>query len=73
MISLDRKKAYIFAIEKQVGTAPLSSVNIALTVNRVALKIRDRKTPSIAAVKRWYFDYQSDRRAQIGTRDGGAR
>ena len=55
MSSLDRKKAYVFAIEKQVGTAPLSSVNIALTV------------------KRWYFDYQSDRRAQVGIHDGGVK
>ncbi|MFT5452873.1 MAG: hypothetical protein ACI9N9_002371 [Enterobacterales bacterium] len=73
MNPLDREKAYAYAVDEQLGTDPLSSANIALTINSVALNIKDRKTPSIATVKRWYLAYLSDGRAQIGIRDGGVR
>ena len=73
MSPLDRKNAYVYAVDNQVGSTSISSVNIALTINRVALNIKDRKTPSIAAVKRWYFAYQSNSRTQTVIRNGGVR
>ncbi len=73
MSPTDRKKTYAYTVDEQVSTAPLSSANIALTINRVALKVKDSNAPSTATVERWYMAYLQNGRAQIDIRNGGAR
>ncbi|MBA6288574.1 hypothetical protein [Colwellia sp. MB3u-4] len=73
MNSLDRKKVSTYVVDKQIGTAPLSNINIALMINRVTLKIKDRKTPSITILKRWYMTYLKNGCTQIGIRNRGVR
>jgi len=57
-----RKKSYVYAIESTLGTTSINKVDVSSTINLVALQIKDNRTPSINTVKRWYKQYQQEKR-----------
>lgn len=64
MNELYRKKSYVYAIENAFATAPISQVKLLDIIYMVSLQIGDKKQPSVSIARRWYKQYQHDRRVR---------
>jgi hypothetical protein len=72
MNELHRKKSYIYAIENAFTATPISEIKLLDIIYLVSLQIGDRKRPSVSTARRWYKQYQSDRRVRtLQNKKGG--
>ena len=62
MNELDRKKSYVYAIENYAGITPASNTKLASIIDMVGVQIGDKQRPSVISARRWYKQYQCDRR-----------
>jgi hypothetical protein len=71
MSERDRRKSYVYAIENYAGIPPFSNSKLAHTIYMVSLQIGDKKSPSVSTARRWYQQYQYDKRLVISQNQRG--